>query len=31
LPSQLLPSMSWRRLGRLFEQIWSNQIAERAG
>lgn len=31
IPSQLLPSMSWRRLGRLVEQIWSNQVAERAG
>lgn len=29
MPSQILPSMSLRRLGRLVEQIWSNQFAER--
>ena len=28
-PSKLLPSAGLRRMGRLFEQIWSNQIEER--
>lgn len=29
-PSVLLPSASLRRMGRLIEQIWSNQVEERA-
>ena len=29
-PSQLLPNAGFRRVGRLIEQIWSNQIEERS-